>query len=227
MVREDALYGLHDQSHPNVMTLLPLHIAFACILKLHPRLQGLSFAALTVGSLVPDIEVVFSYLLGLSVFCGWDFPCTLVPDRLVLHSLAGAITVDVLLTFLFVKAIGKLKLQRIGIFGFTDVKFSWQFYGSAAIGSISHVLIDWMHHAANPIFWPLTLGQPPSHYVDGVLLPFMSVFSASFIVAIIGAVLTILLVVRAFTKSKYSISELMFNPRAGLSVLTRFLTRER
>lgn len=208
------------------MTLLPLHVAFAWMLKLHPRLQGLSFAALTVGSLVPDIEVVISYILGVSVFCGWDFPCTLAPDRLVLHSLAGALTLDVILTFLLVKAIGLMKPKRLGIFGFSDVKFNGQFYLSAAIGSISHVLVDWLHHAANPIFWPLTMGQPPSYYVDGLLLPFMSVFAVSFIVAILGSAIMILLALRALAHSTYSFSELMFNPRAVLSLITKSLTKE-
>lgn len=209
------------------MTLLPLHVAFVWILKVHPRLQELSFAALTVGALVPDIEVVFSYLFGLSVFCGWDFPCTLAPDRLVLHSLVGALTFDVFLTFFFVKVIGLMKPERFGIFGFSNVRFNWQFYLSAAIGSISHVIIDWMHHTANPIFWPFMVGQPASYYVDGLLLPFMSVFAASFIVAIIASAIMILLVIRSLAQSDYSFSELMFNPRVVLSLISQSLTKDR
>ena len=150
----------------------------------------------------------------------------MAPDRLVLHSLAGALTFDVILTFLFVRVIGLMKPQRLGIFGYSNVKFNWQFYLSAALGSLSHVLVDWLHHAANPIFWPLTLGQPPSYYVDGVLLPFMGAFAASFIVAILGSAIMILLGVRACAQSKYSFSELMFNPRAILSLITQSLTKD-
>jgi hypothetical protein len=211
----------------SVMTLLPLHVAFVWILKMHPRLQGLSFAALTIGALVPDIEVVFSYLFGLSVFCGWDFPCTLAPDRLVLHSIVGALTFDVFLTFIFVKVIGLMKPERFGIFGFSNVAFSWQFYSSAAIGSMSHVIIDWMHHTANPIFWPFMVGQPASYYVDGLLMPFMSVFAASFMVAIIASAIMIFLVIRSLAQSNYSFSELMFNPKVVLSLISQSLSKDR
>jgi hypothetical protein len=209
------------------MTLLPLHVAFVWMLKVHPRMRWLSFAALTVGALVPDVEVLFSYLFGLSVFCGWDFPCTLAPDRLVLHSFLGALTLDAILTLFFVKVIGLMKPERFGIFGFSNIKFNWQFYLSAAIGSLSHVVIDWLHHAANPIFWPLMLGQPASYYVDGLLLPFMSAFAASFAVAIIGSALMIFLAIRALADSNHSFTELIFNPKMAISLISKSLTIDR
>ncbi|MDQ3718492.1 MAG: hypothetical protein M3311_04980 [Thermoproteota archaeon] len=37
-------------------------------------------------------------MFGWSVFCGWDFPCSVAPDRLVLHSIIGAIIIDIVLT---------------------------------------------------------------------------------------------------------------------------------
>jgi hypothetical protein len=88
------------------MTLTPLHIAFVWPLK--PRFRKLHFAALTVGAVIPDIESLVTWMFGWSVFCGWDFPCSLAPDRLVLHSIVGALTIDAILTILFVKMIGKL-----------------------------------------------------------------------------------------------------------------------
>lgn len=208
------------------MTLLPLHVAFVWILKVLPGTRVLSFAALSLGALVPDVEVLFSYLFGISVFCGWDFPCTLAPDRLVLHSFLGALTFDVPLTFLFVKVIGLMKPERLGIFGFSNVKFDWRFYLSAAIGSLTHIVVDWLHHASNPMFWPLMLGQPPSYYVDGLLTPFMSVFAASFVVAILASALLIFVLVRAIANSDYGFSEILSNPKAALSLLSRSLTTD-
>lgn len=207
------------------MTLLPLHVAFVWILNINPRFLRLSFAAMTIGALVPDIEPVVAYISGASVFCGWDFPCTLAPDRLVLHSLLGAVTIDVALTFLFVKLIGQFRLERLGIHGFSGVRMSRAFYASAVIGSISHVLVDWSHHAANPVFWPLMLGSPPSYYVDGLLLPFMSGFAASFLLAVVASAMLIFIAIRAFAKTKYSFSELMFNPTLAASIITKSLAK--
>jgi hypothetical protein len=76
------------------------------------------------------------------MFCGWDFPCSHAPDRLVLHSIVGAITIDVVLTIIFVKIIGKLSIERLGIFGFSNVKTNAAFFVSAAIGSLSHVFVN-------------------------------------------------------------------------------------
>lgn len=205
------------------MTLLPLHVAFVWILNVNPRILRLSFAAMTIGALVPDLEPVMAYIAGASVFCGWDFPCTLAPDRLVLHSLLGAVTVDVVLTFILVKLIGLLRPERFGVHGFSGIKMSKMFYASAAIGSVSHVLVDWLHHAGNPVFWPLMIGSPPSYYVDGLLLPYMSVFAASFLTAVVAGALLIFVAIRAFAKTKYTFSELMFNPPLAASIITKFL----
>ena len=139
------------------MTLTPLHMAFVWVLK--PRFRKLDFAALTVGAVIPDIEPLIAWMFGWSVFCGWDFPCSLLPDRLVLHSIIGAITIDVAFTVIFVKMIGKLGLQRLGICGFTNVQTNAAFLVSAAIGSLSHVFVDWLHHPANRIFCPLFGGR--------------------------------------------------------------------
>jgi len=203
------------------MTLLPLHAAFAWILN--PKALGLSFAALTIGSMVPDIEPLISYIFGASVFCGIDFPCTTAPDRLVLHSLLGAVSVDVLITLLFVKIIGMIKPDRIGLTVFSNVKVNKMFYVSAAIGSLTHVFVDWLHHPLNPIFWPLVLGNPPSYYVPGLLMPYLSVFSASFIVAMSAATLMILVVTRILLRSRYDFTELVFNPVLAINIIVESL----
>jgi hypothetical protein len=82
------------------------------------------FAALTVGVviIIPDVELLIALMFGWSVFCGWDFPCSLPSERLVSHSIMGAITLDVVITIIFVKMIGKIGVERLGICGFTNVK---------------------------------------------------------------------------------------------------------
>src|SRR3712207_6629656 len=118
------------------MTLTPLHVAFVWVLK--PRFKKLHFAALTMGAVIPDIEPLIAWIFGWSVFCGLDFPCHSSPDRLVLHSITGALTIDVVLTIIFVKIIGKLGVEKLGIYGFTNVNANAALFGSAAIGSLSH-----------------------------------------------------------------------------------------
>lgn len=201
------------------MTLTPLHVAFVWMLK--PRFRKLHFAALTVGAVIPDVEPLIAWMFGWSVFCGWDFPCSLAPDRLVLHSIVGAITIDVALTIIFVKMIGKLDVERLGVCGFTNVKTNAAFFASAAIGSLSHIFVDWLHHPANPIFWPIMVDG--SYYVDGLLLSFMPVLPASIIVATIAGAITAAIIARALNKSGYSYWLVFSNPAKALSLITESL----
>ena len=201
------------------MTLTTLHVAFVWMLKL--RFRKLHFVALTVGAVIPDIEPLVAWVFGWSVFCGWDFPCSLAPDRLVLHSIVGAITIDVALTIIFVKMIGKLGVERLGICGFTNVKTNAAFFASAAIGSLSHVFVDWLHHPANPVFWPFLVDG--SYYVDGLLLSFMAVLPASIIVATIAGAITAAIIARALDKSGYSFWLVLSNPTKALSLITESL----
>jgi uncharacterized protein DUF4184 len=203
------------------MTLTPLHVAFVWVLK--PRFRKLHFAALTVGAVIPDVEPLIAWMFGWSVFCGWDFPCSLAPDRLVLHSIMGAITIDVILTIILVKMIGKLGVERVGICGFTNVKTNIAFLASAAIGSLSHVLVDWLHHPANPIFWPFLVDG--SFYVDGLLLPFMAILPASILVATLAGAITAAVIARALYKSGYSFWLVLSNPTKALSLITESFSK--
>jgi uncharacterized protein DUF4184 len=203
------------------MTLTPLHVAFVWVLK--PRFRKLHFAALTVGAVIPDVEPLIAWMFGWSVFCAWDFPCSLAPDRLVLHSIMGAITIDVILTIILVKMIGKLGVERVGICGFTNVKTNTAFLASAAIGSLSHVLVDWLHHPANPIFWPFLVDG--SFYVDGLLLPFMAILPASILVATLAGAITAAVIARALYKSGYSFWLVLSNPTKALSLITESFSK--
>lgn len=63
-----------------------------------------------MGAMVPDLEALVYQLLGL------------YPDRLVLHSLVGALSVDIVLTVVLVKLLAHAKLEKIGISGFASAK---------------------------------------------------------------------------------------------------------
>lgn len=203
------------------MTLTPLHVAFVWMLK--PGFARLNFAAMTIGAMIPDIEPLVAWIFGWSVFCGWDFPCSLAPDRLVLHSFAGALTVDVALTILFVRLLSLLNIEKLGIHGFANVRIGSGFYMSAAIGSLSHVLVDWLHHPANPVFWPFLIGG--SYYVDGLLLPFFSVLHASVIVGIISSAILVATINKALNESGYSFWLVFSNPPKALALVTENLNK--
>jgi hypothetical protein len=206
------------------VTLTPLHIAFVWMLK--PGFTKLSFAAMTVGAVIPDIEPFITWAFGWSVFCGWDFPCSLAPDRLVLHSIVGALTVDVALTILFVKTLDRLlKLGRLEMLrDFAGVKMDAVLYASAAIGALSHVLVDWLHHPANPVFWPFLVNG--SYYVDGLLLQFMGVLPASVLVAAIASAIMVATVTWALSKSGHSFWLVFSNPPKALTLITKNLSKD-
>jgi hypothetical protein len=178
-----------------------------------------------VGAVIPDLEPLAAWILGLSVFCGWDFPCTSAPDRLVLHSIAGALTADVALTVAFVRILQMLKPERVGIRGFApSMKITSYFLLSAAIGSLSHVLVDWLHHPANPVFWPFMVDG--SYYVGGLLLPFMSVFAASLMLALASGAVLCVTVKRALDRSGEKLSLVFSNPARALSLVTESLSSQ-
>jgi hypothetical protein len=175
---------------------------------------------LTIGAVVPDLEPLVGWMAGVSVFCGWDFPCSQAPDRLILHSLVGAMTADVVLTMALAKTIQLLQPARWGLQGFDNVKIiSANFAISAAIASTTHVMIDWLHHPANPVFWPFMIDG--SYYVDGLLLSHMDVRVASLLVAVVSGTLMLVIIRRAIQGKEYSLRSLLSNPQLVLSLIAR------
>jgi membrane-bound metal-dependent hydrolase YbcI (DUF457 family) len=141
---------------------------------------------------------------------------------LVLHSITGAITIDVVLTVIFIKIIGKLGVEKLVIYGFTNVNANAALFGSAAIGSLSHVFVDWLHHPANPVFWPFLVDG--SYYVPGILVIFIEVLPASIIVAVIASTITVAHLARILKKSGYNFGLVFSNPAKALSVITQSLS---
>jgi len=120
--------------------------------KLKPSLPGL-----IVGSMFPDLEIPFIILL-----LG-----TGVPDRLVLHSLLGAVTIGTFLSLVFTvlmypPLIGSLlRIDRRELR--SKCSFSLVLTLSVFLGNISHVLLDITNHPYNPILWPFVMiGDTPS-----------------------------------------------------------------
>jgi membrane-bound metal-dependent hydrolase YbcI (DUF457 family) len=137
------------------MPVSPFHLGFAWPVWMLDR-GRLHFMSLSFGSMVPDLEVIPMMLLNAEAGRG----------RGIMHSLLGAVTVDVLAVMLivlfvvppvgrWVKARSK---ERWHIFAGVDVTLAPQnilwALASALIGTLSHVLIDMFTHEYNPIFWP-------------------------------------------------------------------------
>ena len=140
------------------MPITPFHHPVAYIIY---KLGGkLSLPAVIVGSMVPDLEILFMVLLF----------GTNTPTHLLLHSILGSLTVGtaiaVAVTVLIypklagaIFPINKLKVKQ-------KCKFSLTLVFSSAMGCLSHVLLDVTNHASNPVFWPfLTSAETPSPIV--------------------------------------------------------------
>ena len=140
------------------LPVTPFHYPIAKIISKLDGKVSLSLPALIVGSMVPDLEVPFLFLL------------TGTQDRLVLHSLMGgmtlgtiiAISLTVLIYPRLTSAIFPIDKVKIG----EKCRFSLTLAFSCLLGVLSHVLLDVANHAYNPIFWPfLSIDQTPSPIV--------------------------------------------------------------
>lgn len=143
------------------MVLTPLHYVLAYLAWKASR-GRFYLPALALSSFIPDLEIPVLVALG------FKYPY----NRLVMHSILGAFTLDVALTLLmlplYLSAAGLLlKVKPPGTSSLATVCFS------ALIGSTSHVLLDAMHHRYNPLFYPFT-----SASID-VLVLFGDWFTAS------------------------------------------------
>jgi membrane-bound metal-dependent hydrolase YbcI (DUF457 family) len=140
------------------LPITPFHHPVAYILYKLGR--KLSLPALIVGSMLPDLEIPFMVLLF----------GTNGPTHLLLHSIIGSLTVGTALAtaitvFIYPKVtsaifpIDKLKVKE-------KCRFSLTLVFSCAIGCLSHVFLDVVNHAYNPVFWPfLSSNETPSPIV--------------------------------------------------------------
>ena len=129
------------------MPYTPIHLSIAYLARaIRPRL---SLPAMLVSTMVPDLEIPFLYVLT-----GGQY------SRLVLHSLLGAVTLGTALSVILavfayspvVSCLFKLDLKTVK----DRCRFSWSVVAVCLAGSLSHVLIDSLHHKYNPVLFPLT-----------------------------------------------------------------------
>jgi len=127
------------------MPVPPLHPVVAYLLN---RLQRkLNLPALIVGTMVPDLEIPFIYFATGGLY-----------NRLVLHSLLGGAVLGTLIAVLltvfayptavsFVFRLDKGEIEE-------KCRFSSMLVFCCLVGSLSHVLIDSLHHDFNPLLYP-------------------------------------------------------------------------
>ena len=127
------------------MPFTPLHYPVAYVLyKLHNKLN---LPGLTIGSMFPDLEIPLLILL-------------FGTDRLVLHSFLGAVTIGTMLSVTFTITIYPILISYV--FGIDEEKIkaktrlSLSLIVSCLLGNLSHVVLDFLNHLYNPLFWPLS-----------------------------------------------------------------------
>jgi hypothetical protein len=129
------------------MPYTPIHWSIAYLgREIRP---SLSLPALIVSTAVPDLEVPFIYFLS-----GGQI------GRLVLHSLLGAATLATLLSVVFTVFVYPQLISYLFKLDSKTVRYkcrlSWSLVMVCLLGSLSHVLIDAMHHEYNPLLFPFT-----------------------------------------------------------------------
>ena len=127
------------------MPLTPLHAVVAYLLNRWEK--RLSLPALIVGAMAPDLEVPFVWFVTGGVY-----------NRLVLHSLLGVAVLGTLIAVAltvfayptsvsFVFRLDKEEIEE-------KCRFSSLLVFCCLVGSLSHVLIDSLHHDFNPLLYP-------------------------------------------------------------------------
>jgi membrane-bound metal-dependent hydrolase YbcI (DUF457 family) len=125
--------------------LTPLHYPIAYILfKLHKKL---TLPGLIVGSMFPDLEVPVLFLLFRT-------------ERLVLHSMLGAVIIGTMLSVMFTVSIYPRLIRYLfrieGEKVKEKTKRSLNLIVSCFLGNLSHIMLDFINHLENPLFWPFS-----------------------------------------------------------------------
>lgn len=129
------------------MPLTPLHTAVAYLLNRWQR--KLSLPALIVSTMAPDLEIPFVYFATGGLY-----------NRLVLHSLLGAAVLGTLVSVLLTVFAYPLVVSFVFKLDKEEVKkkcsFSRMLVLCCLVGTLSHVLIDSLHHDFNPLLYPFS-----------------------------------------------------------------------
>jgi len=111
--------------------------------------------------MVPDLEVVPMFLVSGDIYIA----------RGLMHSLLGALTIDAAVTVVAVWLLVPRLIRwvdrrwpgtHILTFAGQDLRRDPRdlptLYASAAFGALTHVLVDVLNHAYNPVLWPWQKG---------------------------------------------------------------------
>ena len=177
------------------MPVTPLHLGFAWPVWLLNR-RKLHFMSLSFGAMVPDLEVIPLMLLGADG----------ERSRGLLHSLLGAVTIDILIVMFIVlfivppvgRWVKRRSKEKWHIFAGVDVtlppaNLAWALL-SALIGTLSHVLIDTFTHIYNPLLWPYMAWH------DYNWMPFQNDFMSTMLFAIPMGAIALFLALRYWTR---------------------------
>jgi hypothetical protein len=158
----------------------PLHTAVAYLLN---KWQGkLSLPALIVSTMTPDLEIPFIHFVTGGLH-----------DRLVLHSLLGVAVFGTFIAVLLTVFAYRIVVSSVFRLNKTEVERKCRFSGmlviSCLVGSLSHVLIDSLHHDFNPLLYPfvnesfdaLVLKNPYVSPTDLVSYPMLALLIIIFI----------------------------------------------
>lgn len=129
------------------MPYTPIHCSIAYLARqFKPKL---SLPAMLVSTMAPDLEIPFIYVATSGQY-----------SRLVLHSFLGAVTLATSLSVILVTFAYSPLISYLFKIDYKTVKdrchFSWSVVTICLVGSLSHVLIDSLHHEYNPLFYPFT-----------------------------------------------------------------------
>jgi membrane-bound metal-dependent hydrolase YbcI (DUF457 family) len=133
----------------------------------------------------PDLENLFIML-----FLGTE-----VPNRLVLHSIFGAVTIGTFFAVIvtvtiypyIVTSLFHVNKEHVK----TKCKLSLGLVVSVLIGILSHVLLDVTNHPYNPLFWPFssTYINSPFYFALGPII------GSLYMQVIMGVILVVLIIV--------------------------------
>lgn len=127
---------------------MPITLLHSIVAYLLNRWQAkLSLPALIVGTMTPDLEIPVIWFATGGLY-----------NRLILHSLLGAIVFGTLIAVLLtvfaypvaVSSVFKLDKEEVE----EKCHFTITLVFCCLIGSLSHVLIDSLHHDFNPLLYP-------------------------------------------------------------------------
>ena len=187
------------------MPLTPLHYPVAYAMRKLAKRAGieLDMAGLAIGSFTPDLECPFFMVALWAGLLPPDAPWAWA-RRLVLHSLLGSLTLGSLISILIVLALYRLMAPE-GM----DRPSLPRLYVACALGNLSHVLLDAVHHPYNPLFYPFTAENVSALVLMGDL------WLANLVVYGIVVPASVVVLLREWGSEHGLLAQLLFDPPRG------------